>query len=82
MTRGSIPVATLCLTATSLCCWIVMFMAGTDVWHDTGRLDLRTLGATGADVRALAAAFYGLLPVLLAQFAVSVVGVVRAPRTA
>ena len=82
MTRRSIPVATLCLTAISLACWILMFLAGTDIWHDTGRLDLRTLGAHGADVRALAVAFYGLLPVLLVQFVVSVVSLVRESRVA
>jgi hypothetical protein len=48
MTRALIPVATLGLTLTCLACWLLMFAAGHDIWHDTGRLDVRTLGATAA----------------------------------
>ena len=54
------------LGVVALLCWMVMFMAGTDLWHDTGRPDLLTLpNAHPADVRAFAYAFY-LLPVVLA----------------
>lgn len=78
MTRAWTPISTLVLTATCLAGWLLMFAAGTDIWHDTGRLDVRTLGATAADVRAFAVAFYGLLVVLLAQFAVSAIDFLRA----
>jgi TRAP-type C4-dicarboxylate transport system permease small subunit len=81
MTRGSTQVTSLGFTAACLACWLLMFAAGTDIWHDTGRLDVRTLGATSADVRAFAVAFYGLFFVLLGQFAVALVGFVRARRT-
>ena len=56
--------AMLYLGSFALGCWCLMFMAGTDVWHDSGRPDLRLMGATDADLRALAYAFY-LLPVFL-----------------
>ena len=53
------------LSSAGLLCWMVMFLAGTDIWHDTGRPDLRALpGATAADIRAFAYAFY-LLPLIL-----------------
>jgi hypothetical protein len=78
MTGRWTPISTLALTATSLACWLLMFAAGTDIWHDTGRLDVRTLGATAADVRAFAVAFYGLFVVLLAQVATSAIAVARA----
>ena len=59
------PATTLSLSALALLCWIVMFLAGTDIWHDAGRPDLRTLqGPTYHDVRAFAYAFY-LLPIVL-----------------
>jgi hypothetical protein len=53
--------------------WLLMFLAGTDIWHETGRLDLwRLEGPPYPDVRAFVVTFYGLLPVLVAQFVVSV----------
>jgi hypothetical protein len=58
--------AALGLGALALLCWIVMFLAGTDIWHDMGRPDFwRLQGAHDADLRAFAYAFY-LLPVFLA----------------
>jgi hypothetical protein len=53
------------LGALALVCWIVVFMAWTDVWHDSGRPDFHLMGATYFDLRALAYAFC-LLPVCLA----------------
>jgi len=53
------------LGALALGCWIVTFMAGTDVWHDSGRPDFHLMGATYFDLRVLAYAFY-LLPLCLA----------------
>lgn len=78
MTRPSIQFTSLGFTAVCLACWLLMFAAGTDIWHDTGRLDVLRLGATPADVRAFAAAFYGLFFVLLAHFAVAAISIVRA----
>jgi hypothetical protein len=53
-------------TVLSLGCWVVMFLAGTDVWHDTGRQDFWRLdGPPYADLRAFATAFYLLLAVLI-----------------
>ena len=82
MARASIQVTSLGFTAASLVCWLLMFAAGHDIWHDAGRFDVLAMGATAADVRAFAVAFYGLFFVLLAQFAVLAVGVRRARRSA
>ena len=68
--------ASLYLGALALLCWIVMFMAGHDVWHDSGRPDLHLMGATSFDLRALAYAFY-LLPLFLAGHLVATVVSVR-----
>lgn len=71
----------LCLGALALLCWVVMFLAGTDVWHDLGRPDLWNLQAPPShDLRAFAAAFYLLLIVLAAQLLVTTLGLVT-PRT-
>jgi hypothetical protein len=79
MTRGSTPVATLLFTTIALACWTMMFFAATDIWHETGRADLsRIPGMHAADLRAFAIAFYALPVVLLAQFATTAVGFVRA----
>lgn len=65
MTRKWVQPATFCLGAVALLCWLVMFAAGTDVWHDAGRPDFWNLqGPPYHDVRAFAYAFY-LLPVVL-----------------
>ena len=56
--------ATLYFGALALVCWILMFLAGHDVWHDSGRPDLHLMGATDFDLRTLASAFY-LLPLCL-----------------
>ena len=45
------------LAALALGCWIVVFMAWTDVWHDSGRPDFHLMGATDFDLRTLAYAF-------------------------
>jgi hypothetical protein len=83
MTRESTPVSTLLFTAICLGCWTMMFLAGHDIWHDTGRPDLSQLpGMHAADLRAFAIAFYALPVVLLAQFATTALGFVRARRVA
>ena len=40
MARQWMQLATFCLGALALLCWVVMFLSGTDVWHDLGRPDL------------------------------------------
>ena len=65
MARQWIQLATLCLGALALLCWVVMFLSGTDIWHDLGRPDFSNLqGPSSHDLRAFAYAFY-LLPVVL-----------------
>ena len=82
MTRASTHISTLWFTAISLACWLLTFAAGTDIWHDTGRLDVRTLGATAADVRAFGVAFFGLFFILLVQLAAAAISVLRARHPA
>ena len=81
MSSGSTRRTTLALTVASLACWLVMFAAGTDVWHDSGRPDLwNAPGVPWHDLRAFVVTFYVLLLLLLAQLAVIAVTVVRARR--
>jgi hypothetical protein len=54
----------LALALLALVCWVMMFLAGHDIWHDSGRPDVVQLGAHVFDVRAFLSAFYAL-PVLL-----------------
>ena len=66
-------VVSIFLTALSLVCWVVMFLAGTDVWHDTGRHDFwRLAGPPYADLRAIAYAFYLLLAALVSSLFVQI----------
>ena len=69
-------VASLVLSAASLGMWLLMFGAGTDVWHDTGRLDLWNLeGPPYFDLRVFIVMFYLLLPIMLTQSAISLIHV-------
>ena len=62
------PVAALSFSSFGLLCWIVMFLAGTDVWHDVGRPDIWNAGSVPYhDLRAFVVAYYLLLPVLMFQ---------------
>ena len=68
MARKSVQVATLGFGVIALLCCAVMFLAGTDVWHDVGRPDFWNLaGAPYDDLRAFACAFYLLFAVLSVQ---------------
>ena len=63
-------------------CWIVMFLAGTDVWHYAGSPDFwRLSGAPYTDLRAFGYAFYFQLFVLLAVIGVGIGTVRNAPRS-
>jgi hypothetical protein len=46
------------LAALALACWVMMFLAAHDIWHDAGRPDLHMMGATYFDLRAFTWAFY------------------------
>jgi hypothetical protein len=67
MNRTWLPRASFALALLGLLCWVLTFMAGTDVWHDAGRPDFLKLGATSFDLHALAGAYYLLPAVLSAQ---------------
>jgi hypothetical protein len=57
----------------AILCWMVMFAAGTDVWHDTGRPDLwSSTQPPYPDIRAFLWAYYLLFPILLAQIVLGV----------
>ena len=54
-------------------CWIVMFLAGTDVWHFADSPDFWHLsGPPHDDLRALGYAFYLQFVVFLAMIAVGI----------
>ena len=79
MDRKRAQLATLACSALALLCWIVMFLAGTDIWHDAGRPDVWTLqGPTPHDVRAFAYAFYLLFIVLSVQLTATGLGFLTA----
>ena len=72
MTRR-FSVAAVFLATMSLFCWVLMFLAGTDVWQDVGRPDIWHLpGPPYADLRAFGVTFYALFVVLAAQIVVTV----------
>jgi hypothetical protein len=54
------------LSTLGMLCWIVMFLAGTDVWHFAGRPDFWRLSRPPyTDLRAFGYAFYLQFLVLL-----------------
>lgn len=66
------------LAAASLICWVVMFLAGTDVWHFAGSPDFwRLPGPPYADMRAAAYAFYAQLVVLVVMLVACACSVMR-----
>jgi hypothetical protein len=82
MARNGTQLATLCLGAVALLCWLVMFLAGTDVWHDVGRPDFWSQqGPPYQDLRAFAYAFYLLLIVLTVHLIVVAWGIVTTRRS-
>jgi hypothetical protein len=53
-------------------CWVVMFLAGTDVWHFAGSPDFwRLSGPPYTDLRAFAYAFYLQFLISLAMIVVT-----------
>ncbi len=87
MERKWVRRTTLCLSALALLCWTIMFLAGTDVWHDVGRPDIWNLGGPPyPDVRVFIYAFYLLFIVLSAHLILTVLGLLtgcaRSPKGA
>jgi hypothetical protein len=75
MARKWSQITTLGLGVLALFCWVVMFLAGTDVWSDVGRPDFWNLaGAPYHDLRAFAYAFYLLFAILAVHLIVAAVG--------
>jgi hypothetical protein len=70
------------LSILGMLCWLVMFLAGTDVWHFAGSPDFwRLSGPPYADLRAFGYAFYLQLAVLLAMVAVTSWTALKAGRS-
>lgn len=66
----------LVLSLTMVGCGLVMFLAGTDVWHDLGRPGFWGLPAPPyPDVRVFVGSYYVLMLLVLIEAAVRVVGV-------
>ena len=83
MARKSIQALTLGSGLVGGLCWVVMFLAGTDVWHDVGRPDFWNLaGVPYNDLRAFAAAFYLLFAVLALNLIMAAVNIVTTWRGA
>ena len=81
MTSKTTQATALGFAATGLLCWILMFGAATDLWHETGRVDLGSVpGVHAVDLGTFVITFYGLFFILLAQFVVMVIIVVRGRR--
>jgi hypothetical protein len=71
------------LTGGSLVCWLVMFLAGSDVWHDTGRLDFWHLqGPPYHDMRVFVTVFYLLFALLCINMAVFLCRLLHRPKKA
>jgi hypothetical protein len=81
MKPKSSQLAAFALSVIALLCWLVMFLAGTDVWHDVGSPAVWTVqGPPYADLRACLYAFYLLFVVLVAWVTVTIVGIARGSR--
>ena len=69
------------LTTLGMLCWLVMFLAATDVWHFAGSPDFwRLSGPPYADLKAFGYAFYLQIVILLVMFAVTSVSALKAGR--
>ena len=62
-------------------CWIVMFLAGTDVWHFAGSPDFwRLSGPPNGDLRAIGYAFYLQFFVFLGAITIGIWSKLKAKR--
>ena len=81
MKESSFHLAELLLTVAALVCWVVMFLAGTDVWHDVGSPNVWNLqNPPFRDLRAFLYAYYLLFFVLVACLLATVAGLRRARK--
>ena len=81
MKLRSVQLAACGVSVFALLCWLVIFLAGTDVWHDLGSPNVWTLQESPyPDLRACLYAFYLLFVVLVACVTLTVVGLARASR--
>jgi RsiW-degrading membrane proteinase PrsW (M82 family) len=77
MSRNRRQFAALLLGVFALACWIVMFLSGTDVWHDLGRPDFwHRSSPPYNDLRVFVVAFYAMLAVLVALLILMAVSLV------
>lgn len=66
------------LGGVGILCWLVMFLAGTDVWHFAGSPDFwRLSGPPYADLRAFGYAFYLQFFILLGVMGVGIASLVK-----
>jgi len=74
--------STLGLSILGMLCWVVMFVAGTDVWHFAGSPDFwRLSGPPYTDLRAFGYAFYLQFLILLTMFGVTCWTALKAVRS-
>ncbi|OQA01253.1 MAG: hypothetical protein BWY71_00446 [Planctomycetes bacterium ADurb.Bin412] len=70
------------LNVAALLCWIVMFLAGTDVWHFAGSPDFWRLSEPpNPDLRAFAYAFYLQIFLLLSVIVIGAWIALKATRS-
>jgi hypothetical protein len=70
------------LTTLGMLCWLVMFLAGTDVWHFAGSPNFwRLSGPPYTDLRVFGYAFYLQFVILLVMFAVTSWTALKAVRS-
>jgi hypothetical protein len=63
---------TIGLSVLGMLCWVLMFLAGTDVWHSAGSPDFwRLSGPPYTDLRAFGYAFYLQFVILLMMIVVA-----------
>ena len=70
------------LTIIAMAVWVIMFLAGTDVWNDTGKKDIWNLqGPPYGDLRVFLYCFYGLFVLLLTSLALDIMSYLRQSRS-
>ena len=71
------------LSILGMLCWVVMFLAGTDVWHFAGSPDFWQLsGPPYTDLRAFGYAFYLQFFILLTMIGITSWTALNAARSA
>ena len=68
----------LVLTIIAILSWVIMFLAGSDIWNDAGRKDIWALqGVPYNDLRVLLYCFYGLFILLITNLGLDIMAVCR-----